>query len=161
MTRPPGHAWIGTGNGSRARVLRSTDRGRSWLAAPTPIVSGEGAGITSLAFRDTLAGVAIGGRIGTADARTDNVAITGDGGRTWVLGAPPPFPGAIYGGVYVPNAPVPTLVAVGPSGAAYSVDNGRSWISLDTLGYWSIAFATPSAGWAVGPDGRITKFRLF
>ena len=161
VARPSGHAWIGTGNASGARVLRTTDRGRSWLAAPTPIMGGDGAGVTSLAFRDARHGVAMGGEIGKPDARSDNVATTSDGGQTWTLAARPPFTGAIYGGAYVPNAPAPTIVAVGPKGAAYSADNARSWIPLDTMSYWSVAFATPSAGWAVGPGGRITKIRLF
>jgi photosystem II stability/assembly factor-like uncharacterized protein len=159
--RPPRHAWIGTGNSDQTRTLQTADGGRSWLAVPTPLVSGEGAGITALAFRDTLRGVALGGRVHAEEERGNNVATTSDGGRTWRLAAPPPFLGPVYGGVYVPGAPSPTLVAVGPRGAAYSLDDAGSWAQLDTLSYWSVDFATPSAGWAVGPGGRITRFSLF
>jgi hypothetical protein len=34
-------------------------------------------------------------------------------------------------------------------------------MSLDTLSYWAVGFATPTAGWLVGPGGRITKVRMY
>jgi photosystem II stability/assembly factor-like uncharacterized protein len=157
-----GSAWIGTGaSANGARVLRTTDRGRTWSIAETPIVKGEAAGIASLAFRDALHGAALGGDIAQPDALTDNVAITRDGGVTWELAGRPPFTGAVYGSSWVPGAPTPTLVAVGPRGLGYSTDDGRSWSALDTLNHWGVAFAAPDRGWAVGPNGRITRIRLF
>ena len=159
-TRAPGHAWIGTGNSSAARVLRTADRGRSWSAATTPIPSAEGVGLASVAFRDDMHGVAMGGSMMDTSARTEDVAITSDGGRSWTAVGRAPFPSAIYGGSYVPGARVPTLVAVGPGGAAASFDEGRSWVTVDTTAYWAVAFASPSAGWAVGPRGRIKRLAL-
>ncbi|HUF27914.1 MAG TPA: hypothetical protein VMM18_13140 [Gemmatimonadaceae bacterium] len=153
-----GHAWIGMGNSAETRVLMTRDRGRSWEVVRTPIVSGEGNGLTTVAFRDTLHGVALGGTIGAPDAYSDNVAVTADGGRTWTLGARPPFPGAIYGGTYVPRSRA--VVAVGPRGTVWSADDARSWAPLDTLAYWSIGFASPDVGWAVGPRGRITRIEM-
>ena len=143
--------------GDAARVLHTSDRGRTWTSASTPVLAGDAAGIASVAFRDGRHGVVLGGPIGKPDARTDNVAITADGGRTWRLGGRPPFSGAVYGSAYVPSAATPTLVAVGPKGAALSRDDGRTWAQVDTLAYWAVGFASPSAGWAVGPNGRITK----
>jgi photosystem II stability/assembly factor-like uncharacterized protein len=157
VARAPGDAWIGTGNTSAARVLHTSDRGRTWTSASTPVLAGDAAGIASVAFRDAKHGVVLGGPIGKPDARTDNVAITADGGRTWRLGGRPSFSGAVYGSAYVPRAATPTLVAVGPKGAALSRDDGRTWTQVDTLAYWAVGFASPSAGWAVGPNGRITK----
>ncbi|HJR64250.1 MAG TPA: hypothetical protein VJ803_11165 [Gemmatimonadaceae bacterium] len=160
VTRAPSHAWIGMGNTTSARVLHTADRGRSWTVSTTPLVSGEGTGITSVAFRDARAGVVMGGALGAPDEHSDNVAVTTDGGRTWRLAGRPRITGAIYGGAYVPGARVPTLVAVGPKGADYSVNDGATWTPLDTLAYWAVGFASPGAGWAVGPGGRITKFAL-
>lgn len=161
--RQPGYAWIGTGNSSPARVLRTSDRARSWSAAATPVVSGPTAGIATLAFRDTLRGVAMGGRIGVRDARGDDAARTIDGGRTWTLVMRPPFAGAVYGVAYGlegtgPADVTPPLLAVGPGGAAFSPDEGSSWTRVDTLAYWSVAFGAPDRAWAVGPLGRITRF---
>lgn len=154
------HGWIGTGNTSVARVFRTTDRGRSWTAAPTPIVSGEAAGITTVAFRDTLNGMVLGGVLSRMDDFTDNVAVTRDGGRTWTLAARPSFAGPVFGSAWVPGASRPTLVAVGPKGASVTHDDGRTWTAIDTLSYWAVGFASPRAGWAVGPGGRITRMAL-
>ena len=47
------NAWIGTGGAARARVFRSTDRGRTWTVADTPIHAGNtSSGIFSVAFSD-------------------------------------------------------------------------------------------------------------
>lgn len=146
-------AFIGTGAAATARVLHTVDRGRTWTAVATPIPGGEAAGITTLAFRDPDHGAILGGDIARPEAYTDNVAVTSDGGRTWQPAGRTPFPGAVYGAAYVPGSA--TLVAVGPGGIGYSHDDGRTWARLDSLTYWSVAFAAPSAGWAVGPEGRI------
>lgn len=156
---PGGRAWIGTGSVEAARVLRSGDAGASWSVAVTPIVHGQASGIAALAFRDTLIGVALGGPIAAPDSVATTVARTNDGGRTWTAGGHPTFSGAVYGAAYVPGGG-PLLVAVGPKGASWSRDDGRSWTSLDTAAYWSLGFATPGRGWLVGPDGSIVRVSL-
>jgi hypothetical protein len=88
------------------------------------------------------------------------VIATGDGGATWTVGGPLAFAGAAYGASFVPGAGA-TLVAVGPQGAAYSLNDGATWTRLDTLSYWAVGFADAANGWAVGPEGRITKIRLY
>jgi hypothetical protein len=122
-----------------------------------PLVGGAGAGIATLAFRDTAHGVAMGGAIGTPAARGDYVAVTTDGGQRWTRGGRPRLAGPVYGGAYVPGTPA--VVAVGPGGADLSLDDGRTWQRLDTLAYWSVGFAPSGIGWAVGPDGRIARLR--
>ena len=159
VARPGGHAWIVTGNGPRSRVLHSADYGRTWSVADAPIVAGEAAGFATIAFRDDRHGVALGGELGNPDARTDNVFLTADGGRTWLAGGRPPFSGAVYGAAFVPGAS-PALVAVGPRGAALSRNGGESWAALDTLSYWGIGFGPGRVGWITGPGGRITKVTL-
>lgn len=152
-------AWIGTGAADTARVLRSDDGGRSWRAAATPVAAGGFAGIAAVAFRDTLHGLVLGGKLGSPAEFSDNVAVTDDGGRTWRLGGRPGFSGAVYGAAVVPGRPG-SVVAVGPRGLAYSRDDGATWTTLDTLSYWSVGFASRRLGWAVGPAGRIKMIRL-
>ena len=162
VTHGENTASIGTGAGDTARVITTTDRGATWSAVETPVVSGSGSsGILSLVFRDDMHGVALGGDIADTASYTQNVASTADGAATWTVGGRMAFPGAVYGASYVPGTRGATLVAVGPRGAAYSLDDGSSWSGLDTLNYWAVGFAGPTAGWAVGPGGRITKIRLF
>lgn len=160
VARGAGEAWIGTGNAPRARLLHTEDYGRNWAVAEVPIPAGEAAGIASLAFRDGRHGAALGGNIADPASRTDAVAVTDDGGRSWTLAARPGFAGAVYGAAYVPGARTPVLVAVGPAGVEVTTDGARSWVRADSAAYWSVGFASPRAGWAVGPGGRITRLSL-
>ena len=153
-------AWIGSGSTAEARVYRSADAGRTWAMTPVPVVSGEAAGVTSVAFRDARHGVALGGRIAAAADTSNQVAVTADGGASWTRGGRPPFAGAVYGSAYVPRSTPPVLVAAGPGGLAVSRDDGATWTGLSTSGYWAVGFGPSRTGWAVGPRGRITRVRL-
>ncbi len=160
MTRPGGRAWIVASNAEHGRVLRTADYGRTWTVDTLPITTRAGSGPQSIGFRDDRYGIALGG--GNAAQPGDVLAaVTGDGGRTWVARARPPLRTGVWGGVYIPSASRPTVVAVGPAGAVYSRDEGVSWAVIDTLNYWSVGFASPRAGWAVGTRGRITKLSGF
>ena len=160
VTGRGGHAWIATGNAPRSRVLHTGDYGTTWDLFEMPIVAGgEAAGLATITFRDDARGAALGGDMGKADARTDNVALTSDGGRTWRVGGRPTFAGAVYGAAFVPGAGA-TLVAVGPGGANLSRDGGMTWATIDTLSYWGIGFSPRGTGWLAGPRGRITRVTL-
>jgi photosystem II stability/assembly factor-like uncharacterized protein len=160
VTRRGGHAWIATGNGPRSRVLHTGDYGRTWNVNEVPVVAGgEASGLATITFRSEREGAALGGEIGKADARTDNVAITSDGGRTWRRGGRPLFAGAVFGAAFVPGAGA-SLVAVGPNGSNLSRDGGMTWTMLDTLSYWGLGFSPGGTGWLAGPRGRITRVTL-
>jgi len=153
------HAWLGTGAASEARVLWSTNRGRSWEVASTPLPAGPSTGIFSIAFRDANTGIIVGGDYQAEDAAVDNVAITHDGGRTWSLPLGPGLSGFRSAVAFVPEAGNPTWMAVGPSGADYSVNDGASWMAGEASGFHAISFAkTGTAAWAVGDDGKIERF---
>lgn len=153
------NVWIGTGGGREARVLRSTDKGRTWTVATTPVKAGSASsGIFSLAFKDAKNGVAVGGDYRNPNEEGDNVAVTSDGGLTWKLAGrvqPVGYKSAV---AYVPDTTAPTIVAVGLSGSGYSTDGGRTWTAIDATGYNSVGFAGPDAGWAAGSEGRIARF---
>ena len=153
-----GRAWIATGNGARARVLRTEDEGRTWESIPVAVAGGPAAGLTTIDVLDDVRGFALGGILGQDTTRIDNVTLSSDGGRTWTLGGRPDMAGPVYGSSWVPGADTPTVLAVGPAGADYSLDGGVTWRAAARVTYWAVAFASPSAGWAVGPGGRITRF---
>ena len=158
IVRGRARAWFGTE--PRARVYRSDDRGRRWAVVTTPIVSGEAAGVATLAFRDEQHGMALGGRLLKADDRSDSVAaVTSDGGTTWTLVNRPTFSGAIYGATVVPGLPGYVLVA-GPKGLDWTGNDGRSWTALSDSAYWAVDCTSLHACWAVGPHGRITSVRF-
>jgi len=160
VTRPGGHAWIVASNADHGRVLHTANYGKSWSVDTLPLTTRAGSGPQSIAFRDPRNGIVLGG--GNAAAPGDVLtATTSDGGKTWVKRTSPALRTGVWGGVYVPGATRPTVVAVGPTGSVSSHDDGVTWTPIDSLNYWSVGFASPRAGWAVGTQGRITKLSGF
>jgi photosystem II stability/assembly factor-like uncharacterized protein len=156
------HAWIGTGAAARARVLRTADRGRTWQIADTPIAAGRTAGIYSIAFRDAAHGVVAGGDYAKESEARDNLALTTDGGATWTLVTGRGLTGFRSVVAYVPGAATPSVVAVGPSGADHSVDDGRTWTPMPGPGFDTLSFAPGRpVGWAAGSAGRIARLEPF
>jgi photosystem II stability/assembly factor-like uncharacterized protein len=152
----PANAWIATGAADTARVLRTTDGGRTWSLATAPVPGGATAGLTTLAFRDSRRGFALGGEVTGAGGRGPAAARTNDGGATWIAAESPVLAGAVYGAAFVPRTDL--LVAVGPGGMAWWDAAGAAWAPLDSAAYWSVGFAPEGGvGWAVGPGGRITR----
>ena len=148
----------------KARVLLSTDYGASWSVAETPIDSGSSAGIFALAFRDddTQKGVAVGGDYTSEDLAGNNVAVTEDGGASWALVGPGAVGGLREAVAYIACGSDTTLVlALGPSGADLSRDDGRTWVALRTpwrgLHTYSQAHGA-RWGWGAGAGGAVAKF---
>ena len=159
MVQGKSNVWIGTGGAATARVFRSTDRGRTWSVADTPVHAGSSAsGVFSVAFSDAAHGVAVGGDYTKPRQPFDNVALTSDGGATWRVARGPMPQGYMSGVAFVPGTSGRSLVAVGLAGTARSEDGGDSWSMVDSVAYNTVAFATHDDGWAVGPRGRIAKW---
>jgi photosystem II stability/assembly factor-like uncharacterized protein len=156
------HIWIGTGAASTARVLRSIDGGRTWQVSATPLASGASAGIFSIAFRDALHGVIVGGDYKKEAEAVDNVAVTADGGVTWTLvrDKGEGLSGFRSAVAYVPGTSM--LLAVGPSGADLSTDDGHTWTAWTAFqlngGLHTFGFARQgTSGWGAGERGRIVR----
>lgn len=149
--------WFASGGASVARVYHSSDRGRTWTVRDTPIRAGvSSAGIFSIEFRDAMHGVIAGGDYQRPTLRGRNLAVTSDGGVTWTLADSARSPAGYRSAVtYVPGTKGRTLVAVGLTGTDVSHDGGATWTAVDTTAYNSVAFATKTVGFAVGPRGRI------
>ncbi len=151
-------AWIGTGGSAHARVLYTSDRGRSWQVAETPMPAGRvhagaSSGIFGLRFWSSTGGVAVGGDYQAERDSSFNALRTADGGKTWQLtGAM--RPGGLKEGAAVVGR---RLVVVGPSGTSVSEDSGKTWQRLDESAFHAVSFAG-NAGWAVGGKGAIARF---
>ncbi len=148
--------WFATGGPGGARVFHSSNRGRTWTVAATPIRNDAAtAGIFSLAFRDSRHGIAVGGDYSKPADSTRNIAVTSDGGRTWTepRGAHPSgYRSAV---AFVPR--MRAWIAVGTSGSDLSRDDGATWKSFDAGAYNAIAVAPNGSVWAVGPQGRLAE----
>lgn len=171
------NAWITTGGATTARVLATRDRGDTWNAFDTPLVSNSAAGGFSVAFRDPWNGIVGGGDL--ANNNSADAATTSDGGRTWTLTRKPPLQGAIFCLAYArgrhhddsPQAAdsdrafgrivvitSETQPNFSSGAAAWTPDEGHTWFQLPNVsGYWAVGFANPEAGWFVGNNGQILK----
>jgi len=158
------HVWIGTGAAATSRVLHSADAGATWTVADTPLAAGPSTGIFSVAFRDARHGIVVGGDYSKENEAVDNAAITADGGRTWKLAA----------GLSGYRSVVAHLggergrqvwLAVGPTGADISLDDGRTWKQYSSLGFDTVSATgsrpgRPATIFAAGANGRLGKLTL-
>jgi photosystem II stability/assembly factor-like uncharacterized protein len=151
--------WFATGGAAAARIFYSQDGGLSWNVTTAPLRhDSAGTGIFSLAFADRLHGVAAGGDYTKPGDAQGNVAITADGGHTWLdpSGAHPHgYRSAV---VYLDQRKL--WIVVGASGSDMSSDGGQSWKLFDTGAYNAIGAAGSDAVWAVGSGGRVGRLRL-
>ena len=152
------HAWIATGGAAKSRVLHTTDGGQTWSIAETPLKAGQSSGIFSIAFRDAQHGIVVGGDYKEEKVAVDNAAITIDGGATWNLVKG--LSGYRSAVAYVPGSK--SIVAVGPSGADFSEDDGQSWKTIAGLGFDTLTFVrslqkNSAVAFAAGADGRMAK----
>lgn len=153
-------AWFATGAASKARVLHTRDRGRSWTIADTPLIAGASAGAFSVAFRDADHGVVVGGDYRKEAEALDNLAVTSDGGRTWTLVKQRGLSGFRSVVAYVPGTKM-SFIAVGPQGADWSEDDGRSWTPIEGAGFHTFSLSRSGrVGFGAGSKGSIGKLEL-
>jgi photosystem II stability/assembly factor-like uncharacterized protein len=151
----PNHVWIGTGAAAEARVLRSSDGGRTWSVAKTPLTSGPSAGIFSIAFTDAAHGIVVGGDYKAESAAVDNAAVTADGGKTWTaINGLSGFRSVV---TYL-SRDGRSVLAVGPTGSDHSTDGGKTWKPVPGPGFHTFSVAPGwKAGFAAGEKGAVAK----
>jgi photosystem II stability/assembly factor-like uncharacterized protein len=141
--------------GNDARVFKSTDRGKSWTSASTPIVKGTpGSGIFSVAFRNELHGTITGGNYEKPSEGANSLAFTRDGGKSWYAGEG--LSGYRSAVTYIDDR---TTIAVGTSGTDISTDRGGTWKKIGTEDLNAVAAKGKNAVWAVGPKGLVVNMK--
>ncbi len=153
------NVWFATG-GKVARVFRSTDAGKTWTVADTPIVHGpDSAGIFSIAFRDATHGVVAGGDYKHPEQDGPNLAVTADGGLTWTLSTASPQ--AYFSAVAFakPSSGSTAMLAVGSTRAAYTDDLAKkAWQKTWDLNLNALSINSSGQAISVGPKGLIVSF---
>lgn len=145
-------AWVGMG-GSKARVFYTEDKGQTWKVVETPIFSGDPMkGIYSLAFKNELEGIAVGGEYQNENPPNSR-AYTKDGGKSWELGkgVDQYRSGACYlfDDIYL---------ATGLTGTDISYDGGMTWDSISNYKLHGMAFTNDGKlGYGMGREGKIVK----
>ncbi len=153
ITQGKTNAFIVSG-GKDSHVFRSTDRGKTWTSAKSPIISGpSGAGIFSIAIWDAKNGVIVGGNYEMPNETKGILGFTTDGGATWNAGKG--LSGYRSGVAYVGNK---EIIAVGTNGSDSSIDGGVTWKNLDKENYNAVAAKGRIAVWAVGPKGLVSRY---
>lgn len=142
--------------GNAAHVFRSTDRGKTWTSADTPIVKGTaGSGIFSIAMADDKYGVIVGGNYEKPAETASSLAFSRDGGKTWTAASG--LSGYRSGVAFVDAE---TIIAAGTNGSDISLDGGKNWNKLDEGNYNSVQAKGNGAVWAVGPRGMVAKMNM-
>ena len=142
--------------GTDARVFKSTDRGKTWTSASTPIVKGSaGSGIFSIAFRNALHGTVVGGNYEKPNETANTVAFTRDGGKTWYQGGG--LSGYRSAVTYIDDR---TIIAVGTNGTDVSYDRGDKWKKISSEELNAVAAKGKNAVWAVGSKGGVYRLKL-
>lgn len=148
-------AWIGVG-GDQARVYLSKDQGKTWVVVNTPVFSGAPMrGIYSIAFKDALNGIAVGGEWRNENPPNSR-AYTTDGGKTWKLGkgVDQYRSGSSY---FTGNC----YLASGLTGTDISYDGGENWSEISDLKLHGIEFERNSnLAYGMGSNGEIYRIRM-
>ncbi|MBL6607226.1 MAG: oxidoreductase [Flavobacteriaceae bacterium] len=143
-------ALIGTG-GAAARVFKTTDKGKTWSVAQTPITQGSAMqGIFSIASYDENTAVIYGGDWANPENNRDNKARSKDAGRSWQLLSPGAGPGYRSCVRFVPGTHGRTLVAAGSKGISASYDRGKTWNQLSDISLYTLRFVNDSVAYAGG-----------
>ncbi len=151
--------WIATG-GRRARILKSTDSGKSWTSYDTPILQGfQSQGIYSIDFYDENRGIVIGGDYVNPYDNCQNKAITIDGGLTWQIVSDNEDPNYKSCVQYVPKSGGKEIFAVGRTGISYSNDGGITWKDVSNDQFYTIQFVDENTAW-LGGNKTIGRLRL-
>ncbi|MEO6998199.1 MAG: oxidoreductase [Terracoccus sp.] len=149
--------YLVSGGTNPARVFSSTDAGRTWTVADSPLAGSPSAGIFSIAYRGPRLGVIVGGDFLAPTAATDNAAFTSDGGKTWTKSKVNPS-GYRSGSDWVARTRA-TALAVGPSGSDVTTNGGRTWKSFDTGSFDAVECTQDGACWASGELGRVATLK--
>lgn len=146
------NTWLISG-GMQSRVYFSPDKGKTWKVFSTPLVQGKPTtGGYSIDFYNNKIGIVFGGDYTLPTENRANKAITFDGGKTWKLLAKGQFPGYKSCVQFVPGRGGREIVAVGPSGIAYSSNFGKTWSEISTEPFYTIRFVSGSVAYAAGKN---------
>jgi len=142
-------ALIATG-GAESQVWRSVDGGDHWMAVDIPFISGsDGSGVFSMAFKNELHGVIVGGDYEHPEINEQVAAFTDNGGLTWTASTVMP---SGYRSAVDWLSEYDAWFAVGPDGCDWSLD-GVTW-HAGPIGFKG---HTIVKGWSSFVEGKLLK----
>lgn len=149
VVRSDSEVLFATGETGGPRLFRSGKSG-NWGVTRLPLVGGkESAGAFSIAFRDDLHGIVVGGDYKEPTRMNGTAAWTSDGGLTWHPARV--LPSGYRSGVGWDQRKG-AWITVGPNGSDLSRDDGHSWKRFGSTGWNAL-----SLPWTAGPKGQIAS----
>lgn len=147
--------YLGSG-GKVSNLHFSNDQGSTWESFPAPLKQGESSqGIFSVSRLGEGAIICVGGDYLKEKSVEGNSAIFLSGSKEWIPVQTPPR-GFRSGVIYFPENK--WVLAVGPDGSDYSVDEGINWLALSEEGFHTIKMGHADGSiWASGANGRVAK----
>jgi photosystem II stability/assembly factor-like uncharacterized protein len=152
--------WFGTESNNISRIFFSQDAGDNWRAIEVQHSNGNGTyGISSISFRDELNGIAVGGNVKDEKINSNICAATDDGGLSWQpigINQPIGFRSCIAW-----SNENKFYLSTGRLGSSYSIDDGKTWFSIDTQNYNSIGISKKDGScFVAGNKGIIAKVKV-
>ncbi len=152
--------WFGSGGSDKSRIYFSEDGGENWRAIEVPIKSGNSSsGIFSVCFKDDLNGIAVGGDYKNNKSNDGNCAFSDDGGLSWQAvnkSQPAGFKSCV-----VWNDKYKFYLTTGTNGTDYSIDDGRTWTTIDGHSYNSIGISKKDgSSFIIGDNGAVARIRV-
>jgi photosystem II stability/assembly factor-like uncharacterized protein len=152
--------WFGAGSSDKSRIFFSQDAADNWRAIEVQRSNGNGTnGISSISFRDELNGIAVGGNVKNEKINSNICAATDDGGLSWQpieINQPIGFRSCIAW-----SEENKFYLSTGRSGSSYSIDDGKTWFSIDTQNYNSIGISKKDGScFVAGNKGIIAKVKV-
>jgi photosystem II stability/assembly factor-like uncharacterized protein len=149
--------WFGSGGTEKPEVYYSVDMGENWRTAIAPLRNGNtSSGVFSICFKDDLNGIAVGGDYKDDKQKIGNCVITDDGGLSWQLieqNQPNGFRSCVaWNNIYN------YFITTGTTGSDFSLDDGKTWIPIDSKSYNSIGISKKDGScFMVGDKGAVIK----
>jgi photosystem II stability/assembly factor-like uncharacterized protein len=149
-------AWIATG-GTKARILKTTDKGLTWRVFDTPILHSQPSeGIFSIHFSGRNIGLIVGGNYLKENDKDSTSAFSVDGGRTWKLNPSGhlPYQSSVKS-IKINNRIY--YISTGPAGTFYT-DNQNNWRVAEKAGFHCISISgKDNTIWLAGSNGRVAR----
>ena len=149
-------AWIATG-GTKARILKTSDKGLSWQVYKTPILQGQSStGIFSIHFLNKNTGLIVGGNYLKEDDKDSTSAFSVDGGRNWKLNSTGylPYQSSVKS-VMINNRAF--FISTGHAGTYYTNDL-KNWQLVEKTGFHCISISkSDNSIWLAGSNGRVAR----
>lgn len=142
--------YFGTGGAGGSRIFHWHAGHWSAIRLNWPHPS-DTSGVFSVAFRDSMHGVAVGGDYKEPDSREGTAAFTSNAGESWTSASDPP---SGYRSAVAWSQSLHAWIAVGPNGSDISYDDGKTWKSLGRMGWNAL-----SLPWVAGEKGAIAMLK--